>query len=73
MHILAAVVLLSAVFAGVAFAQRERACCEDYCYDTDNERPQARRFGTKTAYALVRGSQSVRQYYVPSKSDDILF
>lgn len=42
-------------------------CCEDYCYDTDNERPQSLRFSTKTAYELVRGKQSVRQYVVPSK------
>lgn len=50
----------------VVQAQRDRSCCEDYCYDTDNERPQAKRLGTKTAYEFVRGSQSPRQFYVPS-------
>lgn len=62
--LLAAVALL----ATIAHAQRDhRGCCEDYCYDTDNERPQAKRMGTKTAYEFVRGSESVRQFYVPSE------
>lgn len=56
------------LLAAVAHAQRDRGCCEDYCYDTDNERPQTKRLGTKTAYEFVRGQTSQRQYYVPSRS-----
>lgn len=41
-------------------------CCEDYCYDTDTEKPQSAHFGTKTAYQIIKGSDSQRQYVVPN-------
>lgn len=59
--------LVFATFAITSLKAQNAGCCEDYCYDTDNERPQSLHFGSKTAYELVHGKQSVRQYYVPSK------
>lgn len=47
------------------------ACCEEYCYDLDGDKPQAGHFGTKTAYQIVKGSDSNRQYVVPSKQNSI--
>lgn len=63
----AVVVLAAFVAVSAVDAQRNRACCEDYCFDTDKEQPQVKRLGTKTAYQVIRGSQSIRQFYVPSE------
>ena len=43
-------------------------CCEDYCYDTDSDKPQTSNFATKTAYQIIKGSDSNRQFVVPSKN-----
>lgn len=59
------IVLASIAISGLNAQSAD--CCEDYCYDTDNERPQSLHFSTKTAYELARGKQSVRQYVVPSE------
>lgn len=69
MNVIALTVAVLAAFTAVSLvdAQRNRACCEDYCFDTDKEQPQVKRLGTKTAYQVIRGSQSVRQFYVPSE------
>lgn len=42
-------------------------CCDEYCYDTDSEKPQSSRFATKSAYQIIKGSDSRRQFVVPSK------
>lgn len=50
------------------FAQRQPGqCCDEYCYDTDSEKPQSSRFATKSAYQIIKGSDSRRQFNVPSK------
>jgi hypothetical protein len=47
-------------------AQRSNSkCCEDYCFGTDDERKQIRHFSSNTAYQVVKGAQSDRQYNVP--------
>lgn len=38
----------------------------EYCYESDNERPQLAHFATKTAYKIVNGS-ATGQYEVQSK------
>lgn len=48
-------------------AQRRGECCQEYCYDLDNERPQSAHFGSKTSYLIAKGPESGRQYLVPSK------
>lgn len=55
------------VILGAVNCQRQAQCCEEYCYDLDSERPQSAHFGTKTAYQVVKGSETGRQYIVPSK------
>lgn len=50
----------------LAVAQQQRQCCEEYCYDTDGDKPQSAHFGSKTAYQISKGSDSERQYFVPS-------
>lgn len=62
--------LLAIAFAAILSAancQRQAQCCEEYCYDLDSERQQSAHFGTKTAYQVVKGSETGRQYIVPSK------
>lgn len=60
----ASIILIST--AAVVSAQRQGECCQAYCYDLDNERPQSAHFGTKTAYLIAKGPESGRQYKVPS-------
>lgn len=43
-----------------AYAQQESKCCEDYCFGTDNSRPQTKRFTSKTAYLLAKGNDIER-------------
>lgn len=40
--------------------QRKAQCCEKYCYDLNNVRTQLAHFGTKTAYQIIKGSESGR-------------
>lgn len=51
--------------------QRQARCCEAYCYELDKERGQAAHFGSKTAYQIIKGTQSGRlndtKYLVPSE------
>lgn len=51
--------------------QRQAHCCQEYCYNLDTERVQAAHFGSKTAYQIVKGTQSGRfndtKYLVPSE------
>lgn len=58
------------LFAGsltVIDAQRQPGqCCEEYCYDTDTDKPQSSRFGTLSAYQIIKGSDSRRQFNVPN-------
>lgn len=51
----------------VVQAQRQAECCEEYCYDADDERSQSAHFSTKTAYQIAKGSEAGRQFFVPSK------
>lgn len=48
-------------------AQRRGECCEEYCYDLDNQRPQSAHFGSKTAYLNAKGPESGTEHLVPSK------
>lgn len=59
----ASIIVISTV---VVSAQKQGECCQEYCYDLDNERPQSAHFGTKTAYVIAKGPESGRQYKVPS-------
>lgn len=54
----------------IVSAQRQGQCCQVYCYDLDNERPQSAHFGTKTAYLIAKGPENGRQYKVPSTYSD---
>ncbi|XP_055322266.1 multiple inositol polyphosphate phosphatase 1-like [Sitodiplosis mosellana] len=47
-------------------AQRSGECCQEYCYDLDNERPQSAHFASKTSYLIVKGPETGRQYLVPN-------
>lgn len=47
-------------------AQRRAECCQEYCYDLDNERVQSAHFGSKTSYLIAKGPESGRQYLVPN-------
>lgn len=59
--------LIIVLFAATALdAQRRGECCQEYCYDLDNERPQSAHFGSKTAYIIAKGPETGRQYLVPS-------
>lgn len=62
---LASIILISTVAVS---AQRQGECCQVYCYDLDNERPQTAHFATKTPYLVAKGPESGRQYKVPSTS-----
>lgn len=66
MHSGIVLVCLVAFVATVTVAQK-RQCCEDYCYDDDNDKPQSAHYGTKTAYQIVKGSSSRGQFALPSK------
>lgn len=55
------------IISGVVIAQY----VEEYCYDSDRDRLQTKHFSTKTAYQIVRGLDSSRQYLVPSKRNQI--
>lgn len=59
----ASIILISTVAVS---AQRQGECCQVYCYDLDNERPQTTHFATKTPYLIAKGPESGRQYKVPS-------
>lgn len=60
--------LICALLAAVPIdAQRRGECCQEYCYDLDNERPQSAHFATKTSYLIAKGPETGRQYLVPSK------
>lgn len=48
-------------------AQRRSECCEEYCYDLDNQRPQSAHFGSKTAYLNAKGPESGTEHLVSSK------
>lgn len=68
--------ILSSALILLTNAQRpynKDVCCEEYCYDLDAEKPQAGHFSTKTAYQIVKGSDSNRQYVVPSNSIFTIF
>lgn len=54
-------------FATIEAQRPPGQCCEEYCYDTDTEKPQSSRFATKSAYQIIKGSDSRRQFVVPSK------
>lgn len=57
----------------LAAAQKTNASHMEYCYARDNVRSQSARFASKTAYSFVKGSESGRQYLVPSECDANLF
>lgn len=48
--------------------QRHNQCCQEYCFDSDNERTQAGHFGFLTPYSIAKGPESGRQYLVPNCS-----
>uniref|UniRef100_T1GEJ6 Multiple inositol polyphosphate phosphatase 1 n=1 Tax=Megaselia scalaris TaxID=36166 RepID=T1GEJ6_MEGSC len=41
---------------------------DEYCYATDSEKLQTLRYGTKTAYLVVKGAMTPKDYQVPSCS-----
>lgn len=41
---------------------------DDYCYATDTEKLQTVRYGTKTAYVVVKGAMESKDYQVPNCS-----
>lgn len=55
------------IFTTIDAQRQPGQCCEEYCYDTDAEKPQSGRFATKSAYQIIKGSDSRRQFVVPSK------
>lgn len=58
------VVLLTIILVD---GQRRGECCQDYCYNSDDERPQSAHFASKTSYLVVKGPETGRQYLVPSE------
>lgn len=57
-----------AISATIISAQRYNPngkCCEEYCYTTDDEKSQVRRFSTKTAYQIVKNENSDKFHVVP--------
>lgn len=62
------IVLICTLLVAVPIdAQRRGECCQEYCYDLDNERPQSAHFASKTSYLIAKGPETGRQYLVPSK------
>lgn len=55
------------IFISINAQRQPGQCCDEYCYDTDGEKSQSSRFGTKSAYQIIKGSDSRRQFAVPSK------
>lgn len=58
-----------AISATIITAQRYNPngkCCEEYCFTTDDEKSQVRRFSTKTAYQIVKNENSDKFHVVPS-------
>lgn len=55
------------IFTSINAQRQPGQCCDEYCYDTDGEKPQSSRFATKSAYQIIKGSDSRRQFVVPSK------
>lgn len=53
--------------------QKPRACCEKYCYDTDDVRPQEEFYCSKTSYFIGKGEEIGNDFQVPSKVDRIDF
>ncbi|KAJ6641584.1 Multiple inositol polyphosphate phosphatase 1 [Pseudolycoriella hygida] len=54
------------IFASINAQRQPGQCCEEYCYDTDSEKPQSRQFATKSAYQIIKGSDNRRQFIVPN-------
>lgn len=65
--IVSCVVFLAVVVEVISQKPFSGVCCEEYCYDLDGEKTQSRHFATKTAYQIVKGTDSNKQYVVPSK------
>lgn len=60
--------LIFCVIFTSAIAQRQLGqCCEEYCFDADDEKPQLNRFASKSAYPITKGPNSRRLFVVPSK------
>lgn len=56
--------IVLAATLGSTNCQNKTECCEEYCYESDSERPQLAHFATKTVYKTVSGS-ATGQYEVP--------
>lgn len=65
LHIVIIALVAPMVLVG---GQRQGACCQEYCYNMDPERPQSAHFGSKTSYLIAKGPETGKQYLVPSKN-----
>lgn len=46
--------------------QKPKACCEKYCYEFDNVRPQEEFFSSKTSYFIGKHEDLGKEFQVPS-------
>lgn len=46
---------------------KKNECCEEYCYNLDQERPQQAYFSSKTSYFIAERPDTDEQFNVPSK------
>lgn len=46
---------------------KPRACCEKYCYEFDNVRPQEEFFSSKTSYFIGKHEDLGKDFHVPGK------
>lgn len=54
--------------ANIVAGQEQRTeCCEEYCYSLDSERPQAKRYASKSVYQVARGVDMSRHSEIPSE------
>lgn len=58
-------VILNSVISVNGF--KAYACCEEYCYESDDVRPQIEYFSSKTSYYIEKRKHSGNQFNVPSK------
>lgn len=55
----------------LVMSQKPRACCEEYCYESDNVRSQEEFFSSKTSYSIGKREDLGQDFNVPSKVDKI--
>lgn len=65
-------VLISFIFLAFASVsmvngQKPSKCCEKYCYEFDNVRPQEEFFSSKTSYFIGKHADLGKDFHVPGK------